>query len=100
MLSASHLLCCGRNSVEAQRSGQGGSDSDFERRLSELAQRVPQQPAAEQRQPPAEQRDVLAMSPQFTQPAASPAEDDSLGDRPSWLVQVQLDLCDDVTLER
>lgn len=76
-----------RNSVESQRSGQGGSDSDFDRRLSKLAQRVPQQPAAEQRQPPAEQRDVLAMSPQFMQPAASPAADDSSDDRPSWLVQ-------------
>lgn len=40
-----HLLR--RNSVQAQRSGEGGSDSDFERRLTALAERTPAQRKAD-----------------------------------------------------
>ena len=60
-----------RGSGAAQQSGQGGSDSDFERRLSRLAaQRRQEEKAAEKVGP----LDVLSLEPQFGRPEPPPEQ--------------------------
>ena len=66
---------------------EAGADSEFERRVSQLAKQAPPRPPRE-RQQPAEQLDVLALSPDSVQPRPSPATDDATDGKPSWLVQV------------
>ncbi len=84
-----------RNAAQAQQSGEGGSDSDFERRLTALAEQTPAQRKADAERV---QQDILALEPQFgrvpqaqqrAQQQARPVADDAEAAKPSWLVRVR-----------